>query len=263
MRSLVTNLLHDLIRAYAARPPFDAYIDAEDLLVVATRGRRGMSGKHAACHFTAFAENSERISPDGHWEFPELVVDGRPIRYVISFVLPRFLFLEPEQQAEDVVHELLHIAPSFCGSSSALRHGRRYNALTRQIARAGLADGVTVPSLGRDGDTIYYRKLKRFPDPVRRRGPEPPPIIDETALVVSTLTVNAEDRQPPPPRYLYECPSCGQRYARRRALRMASCGACARGYDGRFKLRLIWSEARKGRSGLSQDPPPGESKKRG
>jgi len=48
-------------------------------------------------------------------------------------------------------------------------------------------------------------------------------------------------------KYLYYCPACGTEYARRKRLRMASCGICSkgRGFDSRFKLKLLKSEAAK------------------
>ncbi len=41
-------------------------------------------------------------------------------------------------------------------------------------------------------------------------------------------------------KYLYECPSCGREYPRRKRLRMASCGVCSKGngFDPRYKLKL-------------------------
>ncbi|UCG62112.1 MAG: hypothetical protein JSV52_02155 [Candidatus Zixiibacteriota bacterium] len=52
-----------------------------------------------------------------------------------------------------------------------------------------------------------------------------------------------------PPRYVYICPRCGQKYPRQKRLRMASCGDCSPGgrYDVRFKLVLYSSLARKAR----------------
>ncbi len=50
-----------------------------------------------------------------------------------------------------------------------------------------------------------------------------------------------------PPRYIYICPKCGQKYPRQKILRMASCGDCSPGgrYDARFKLVLYKSCMRK------------------
>ena len=246
MRELVTDLLEAAVADFASTEPFRRYVDPDRILVVATRGRRGPHGKRAACHFTRFRETGTRRSADGRWEFPELVVDGRDIRYVISFVLPRFLFLQAEEQAEDIVHELLHIDPSFGGWSSPLRHGARYDARVKDLATQALAKGLAVPSLAQDGKTAFYRRLRPFPHPFRRRDPDAKRRYGELDLETAALRVDPSDAKPPAPRYLYRCPVCETTYPRQRPLRMASCGECANGYDARFKLKLI-----RGRSGMT------------
>lgn len=45
-------------------------------------------------------------------------------------------------------------------------------------------------------------------------------------------------RRPSRWRYVYQCPSCGRRFVRRRAGHW-SCGHCSTRYDPRFKLRLV------------------------
>ncbi|MFG0320196.1 MAG: hypothetical protein ACF8XB_23185, partial [Planctomycetota bacterium JB042] len=196
-------------------------------------------GKRAACHAPRVRETGERNSADGRWEVPRLTFGGHDIRYVISFVLPRFLFLEPHEQAEDIVHELLHVDPSFGGWSSPLRHGARYDARVRALARAALGRGLSVPPLAAPGDTVLYRRLRPFPHPLRRRDRMAKWTYDDDDLETAALHLDPRDREPPPPRYLYRCPSCETLYPRQRPLRMASCGDCASGYDARFKLKLV------------------------
>jgi predicted SprT family Zn-dependent metalloprotease len=50
-----------------------------------------------------------------------------------------------------------------------------------------------------------------------------------------------------PPRYIYICPRCGQKYPRQKRLRMASCGDCSprRKFDPKYKLVLFKSLANK------------------
>lgn len=239
MRVPVTDLLTSAVRDFASEPPFRDYVEPDRLLVVATRGRRGPHGKRAACHFTRFRETGERVSADGRWEFPRLTHHGHDVRYVISFVLPRFLFLDPREQAEDIVHELLHIDPSFGGWSSPLRHGARYDARVRLLARRALDRGRSVPALATPGETVLYRRLRPFPHPLLRHDRDAKRRYDERDLELAALSVDARDAEPPPPRYLYRCPACDTRYPRQRPLRMASCGRCADGYDARFKLALV------------------------
>ncbi len=243
MRPLVTDLLHDAVRSFAERAPFRDYVDADALLVVATRGRRGMVGKRAACHFTRFKETGERISADGRWEFPSVHVAGREIRYILSFVLPRFLFLDPKEQAEDVVHELLHIDRSFGGFSSPLRHGSAYDARVRTVAAAARDDGAYVPPLATGtGDAVWFRRLRPFPHPFLRQDRTAKRWFDDDDVEVARLTVDPLDRVAAPPRYVYVCPACGTAFPRQKPLLMASsCGECADRYDGRFKLKLVRS----------------------
>jgi predicted SprT family Zn-dependent metalloprotease len=50
-------------------------------------------------------------------------------------------------------------------------------------------------------------------------------------------------------KYIYVCPGCGEKFYRRKRYRLASCGRCSRnGYDQRYKLKLIWSAKRKGKT---------------
>jgi len=244
MREPVTNLLTSAVREFASLPPFDRYIDPEQILVVASRGRGGLRGKRAACHFTRFPDGGGRTSRDGVWEFPEIRCGGREMLYVISFVLPRFLFLPESEQAEDVVHELLHIDSSFTGVPSPLRHGARYDRTVRAIAALGLARGLRVPPLAQDGETIFYHRLRPFPHPFRRSDRRARRSYGESDLELAALRVDPRDRHAKLPAYLYECPQCGEQYARQRPLRMASCGSCAGAYDGRFKLKLVRAQSR-------------------
>ncbi|MBI4879085.1 MAG: hypothetical protein HY812_05410 [Planctomycetes bacterium] len=239
MRAPVTDLLHDAVRDFASLPPFRDYVDAERILVVATRGRAGLEGKRAACHFTRFSDSRQRVSADGRWELPVLCLHGRDMRYVISFVLPRFLFLSPREQAEDVAHELLHIDRAFDGTAAPLCHGRAFESLVRSLADRAAESGIALPELARPGEIISYHRLRPLPQPYRRADPAARRRYDERDLVLARLLFDPAEREPPPPRYVYECPACGERYPRQRRLRMASCGSCSSTYDGRFKLRLV------------------------
>lgn len=239
MPNIITDQLREALHSFATVPPFADYVDASQLLVVGTRGRQGPRGRRAACHFTRFRESGERRSADGVWELPEVHFRGRPIRYVIAFVLPRFLFLSPREQAEDIVHELLHIDPSFSGVASGLRHGRSYDAAVRTIARGAEALGRRLERLCSEGETVLFQRFRPFPRPYRIRDAGAQRAFDERDLELAALHLDPADRAPPVPRFLYGCPECGETYPRQRPLRLASCGRCAPGYDGRFRLRLV------------------------
>lgn len=256
---IVTDRLKEAVTRFASAAPFSSYVDPSLIVVTAQRGRSGPTGKRAECHFTRFRETRDRVSRDGRWRLPEVRIDGKDMRYIISFVFPRFLFLSPEEQAEDIVHELLHIDESFSGIGSARRHGPRYDAKVSSIARRALKDGITVPHFANVGDVVYYKRFRPFPRPYRTmiapNSPTSPDSrrFDERHLEVAALRLHARDMAPPPARYVYQCPACGKLYPRQKPLRMASCGRCSDGYDARFKLSLV--ETRERRSDANSDSP--------
>lgn len=236
---LVTDRLQEAVARFAGVAPFSRYVDPSAIAVVAARGRRGPTGKRAECHFTRFRETREPLSLDGRWRIPEIRLSGREVRYVISFVFPRFLFLPAEEQAKDIVHELLHIDESFDGRGSARKHGVRYDAAVERLARRALDAGVEMPSLAGDGDIVYFKRFRPFPRPYRVRDPGARTAFDENDLEIAAIRLDARDRMPPPSRYVYECPVCRKHYRRQKPLVAASsCGECASGYDARFRLVL-------------------------
>lgn len=237
---LVTDRLQEAVTRFARAAPFDRYVDPSAIAVVAARGRAGPSGKRAECHFSRFRETRESTSLDGRWRIPEIRLFGREMRYVISFVFPRFLFLPPEEQAKDIVHELLHIDESFDGRGSARKHGARYDATVERIARRALTEGIEMPSLAGEGDVVYFKRFRPFPRPYRLRDAEAKARFDEGDLEIAALRLDARDRLPPPSRFVYECPVCRKMYRRQKVLASASsCGDCAAGYDARFRLVLL------------------------
>lgn len=236
MPTILTDLLHDCVARYATLPPFGEYVDPDAIAVVGSRGRAGPSGKRAECHFTRFDDRGAPRATVGRWTFPRIEMKGREIRYVISFVLPRFLFLPPEEQAADIVHELLHIHPAFDGRGSPLQHGRGYDRKVAAIAALGAARGLAVPALAREGEVVLYRRFRPFPRPFRLDDPEARPHFSDGDLEVAALRLDVRDRHAPAARYTYRCPACGLLYRRRRPMRAASCGRCSPRFDARFRL---------------------------
>lgn len=239
MIQLVTKTLGDAIAAFAQTPPFDGYIDPSKILVTAARGKRGPHGKRAECHFTMFRDSRSKTSHDGRWQLPEIRHHGREIRYVIRFVLPRFLFIDPEEQAKDIVHELLHIDESFSGIGSPRKHGAGYDRAVETIARRARGCGITVPRLPGVGEFAYFERFRPFPRPFRSNDPSAARAFSESDLEIAGLRLSEQDREPPPARFVYRCVSCGKLYRRQKPLRMAACGVCTDRYDARFKLELI------------------------
>ena len=240
MIQLVTQSLAQAVAEFARTPPFDRYIDPDKILVTAARGKRGPHGKRAECHFTAFRDTKTRSSRDGRWQFPQIEHRGREIRYVIRFVFPRFLLIDPKEQAKDIVHELLHIDESFCGAGSARKHGVRYDRTVESIANKALKAGIALPQLPSVGETVYFEHFRPFPRPFRSDDSKAQRTFSESDLEIGGLHLSEEHREPPPARYVYHCISCGKQYRRQKPLvRPAACGVCTDRYDARFKLELI------------------------
>lgn len=193
MARLLTDLLADLTAALARLGPFDGYVDPDALLVLAAPGRRTRHGLRACLHCTRFRETRSAVAPDGRHRLPEVSVNGRPIRYVVTFTLPRFLWLSPWEQAADVVHELLHIDPSFDGSPSSLRHGPAFERAVRGIVEEARAAGFEPPALPGPGESVFYLRARRSLRALPWKPGTPPPRWDERRLQVAYMKV------PPPP----------------------------------------------------------------
>jgi len=143
----ITSLMRDII----ARVPRLSHVDASELLVFARHGRSGAEGAFATCHCIGMPPTdpgyyywSDRLTGAltrrSHWfvtKSPDVTVEGRHIRYLISFALPRFcdqtLRGAPKERfytkapgwlakLDTIVHELYHIDPRSAGIRSVERH---------------------------------------------------------------------------------------------------------------------------------------------
>jgi hypothetical protein len=142
----VTALMRDLI----ARVPELSHIDAGQVLTFARHGATASAGPFATCHCLTLPTSEPgyyywldrctgemtRRSPYFVTESPTVTIAGKPIRYLISFALPRFcdqsLSRAPKRvfyadmpdwvaKLDTIVHELYHIAPDGHGLRAA-RH---------------------------------------------------------------------------------------------------------------------------------------------
>jgi hypothetical protein len=131
------RLMHDV----ASRVPKLSFIDTQELFVFARHGRAGADGAFATCHSLTLPESEPgyyfwrdrstgSLTRRSEWfvtKTPEVRIDGNRIKYLISFVLPRFCeqSLSRSRKAEfygaeiapwvakldTVIHELYHIDP--------------------------------------------------------------------------------------------------------------------------------------------------------
>src|SRR5205823_79102 len=154
--------------------PTLGFIDMGDVLVFGRSGRSNAEGAFATCHCLSLPasepgyyfwrdRSSGRITRRSEWfvtKSPVVTVGTRPIKYMISFALPRFCdqsldrsrkerFYPGEQQPwlaklDTVVHELYHIDPEQngirrcapCSSRRATRRTISTCASSRRARRA-------------------------------------------------------------------------------------------------------------------------------
>jgi hypothetical protein len=140
-----TDRLTLLMQDVVSRVPTLNFIDIRDVLVFARGGRTRAEGAYATCHCLTLPasepgyyfwrdHDSGRVTRRSEWfvtKSPTVSVGNRPIRYLISFALPRFCdqsldrsrkerFYHPAEEPwiaklDTVIHELYHIAPDFNG----------------------------------------------------------------------------------------------------------------------------------------------------
>ena len=139
-----TERISALVRDFVARVPRLSYIDPAELIVFARVGRSGAEGAFATCHCINLPPTEPgyyfwrdrrtgsitRRTPWFVTRSPLVVVDGRRIKYLVSFALPRFcdqtLRGSRKEQYYDrvpgwlakldtIVHELYHIDPDEAG----------------------------------------------------------------------------------------------------------------------------------------------------
>jgi hypothetical protein len=137
----LTLLMHDIV----ARVPALSFIDVGDVLVFARHGRSDAQGAFATCHCLTLPpsepgyyfwrdRSTGLITRRSEWfvtRSPHVTLGARPVKYLISFVLPRFCDQSFDRSRKErfyqhmddpwmakldtVVHELFHIDPELKG----------------------------------------------------------------------------------------------------------------------------------------------------
>src|SRR5919197_1459880 len=117
----LTLLMHDIV----TRVPTLSFINIADVLVFARAGRSNAEGAFATCHCLTLPPRepgyyfwrdraTKAITRRSEWfvtKSPVVTVGTRPIKYLISFALPRFCDQSLEQVAA-MVHAYLATKPS-------------------------------------------------------------------------------------------------------------------------------------------------------
>jgi len=142
-----TGRIERLMQDVVSRVPALSFIDLREVVVFGRHGRPGVDGAFATCHCLTLPEtepgyyfwkdrDTGEVTRRSEWfvtKTPEVTVAGTRIKYLISFVLPRFceqslarswkadLYDDPARyqswvaKLDTIVHELYHIDPSAGG----------------------------------------------------------------------------------------------------------------------------------------------------
>jgi hypothetical protein len=137
----IARLMHDVV----LRTPRLSFIDLREVLIFGRFGRSDAEGAFATCHCLTLPESEPgyyfwrdrttgELTRRSEWfvtKSPEVRVSGTPIKYLISFVLPRFCDQSLDRsrkwdlypagtpawiaKLDTIVHELYHIDPEESG----------------------------------------------------------------------------------------------------------------------------------------------------
>ena len=149
----LTLLMQDIV----AKVPTLSFIDPAEVLVFARSGRSTAEGAFATCHCLTLPASepgyyfwrdrtTQRITRRSEWfvtKSPEVTLCNRPVKYLISFALPRFCDQSLDRSRKErlypgadpwiakldtVIHELYHIDPELNGIRRIERGDGTYSA---------------------------------------------------------------------------------------------------------------------------------------
>jgi hypothetical protein len=190
----LTLLMQDIV----ARVPALSFIDIADVLVFARFGRSKAEGAFATCHCLTLPHSepgyyfwrdrqTQEITRRSEWfvtKSPTLTVGNRPVKYMISFTLPRYCDQSLDRSRKErfypsaeawigkldtVVHELYHVDPEHNGIRRVMRedgtfsencHGTRFFEEVAAMVNTYVAskpDPATYDFLSQDFKTLEKR----------------------------------------------------------------------------------------------------------
>jgi hypothetical protein len=232
--------MHDIVQ----RVPTLSFIDVADVLVFARFGRADADGPYATCHCLTQPESEEgyyfwrdcesgRITRRSEWfvtRSPLVSVDARPIKYMISFALPRFCDQSVDRTRKErfypgadawiakldtVVHELYHIDPRQTGirrieredgTHQANSHGNLFFEQVADLVTSYLdsrPDPAISEFLRADFDTLHrrhggvlattFRTFPSFPQRYITRATAPPTCAsDDDHVIIEPLQLTQQ-----------------------------------------------------------------------
>lgn len=237
----LTLLMQDVV----SRVPTLSFISIADVLVFARAGRSNAEGAFATCHCLTLPPSdpgyyfwrdraSGQITRRSEWfvtKSPVVTIGARPVKYMLSFTLPRFCDQSLDRSRKEkfypgaqpwvskldtVIHELYHIDPQLAGirrieredgTYSAHCHGHRFFEEVAAMVNLYLAtkpDSSVTDFLRHDFaalDTRYggvvgtsFRTFPSYPQRyIQRLDDQPPCDVDAAEIVVGPLR---EPQQP-------------------------------------------------------------------
>jgi hypothetical protein len=232
-----TERLSLLMQDIVARVPTLSFIDMSKVLVFGRSGRTSAEGAYATCHCVCLPPSEPgyyfwrdrttgRLTRRSEWfvtKSPSVVIENKPIDYMVSFTLPRFtdqILSRSRKQVhyrgqpnwiaklDTIVHELYHIDPvrpgirrmeKADGTYSANCHGDRFFADVVEMVNQYLATKpdpdvsdflhYSFAELADRFGTVTGTAFKGFPSYPQRYtevlDPQPPPPAEATCRVES------------------------------------------------------------------------------
>jgi len=142
----VTRAIEAIIADIVTKIDDLSHIDPARLIVSLSPTRSGgVGGTYARIHPLRFegGERSTVVTRRGvryRYTMPTITHRGEEALYLITFLVPRFLNLTPQEKLSTIIHELYHVSPAFDGDIRRFpgrnyAHGSSRKRYNERIAR--------------------------------------------------------------------------------------------------------------------------------
>lgn len=182
----ISSLLEDVITDIAAECPSFSHIEPDKLLVCIATNRGGSRGAtFGKLVPLRFEKGSRILNHHGRlYSIPEIHHNGKKIRYLIYFYMPRFFDLPVEEKIRVIFHELYHISADFDGDIRRMGKVKKAHGHSRKHFDSNFEDeqirftsrlkekpylsvlSMNTAQLKRNWNRITGRRMK-VPKPVR------------------------------------------------------------------------------------------------
>ena len=155
-----------LVKDIVARTPELKHVDPSRILVVAADARHASRATTRPVKFP----DGTTVSPDGKWERPRTVWNGKDVLYIVELRPKFFRRSSAEARLKTIFHELLHMSPAFDGTipgeKSHKRGGATFDATLPGMVKRylGAADAAVLRPIAYDGEVLMRQWLERPPN---------------------------------------------------------------------------------------------------